>query len=192
MPLFSPPSNLSPCLPRSLSLASLGSPEEEHSGSVRWAPQCTQSSQHSILSVPLPPTHRSQATMFAAPLALPPHEPSTVLCTDQALWALLQKLPTRDDLDLVATRMEMALRREITGIKQEVSEMNARVSSLETSTTSLCQDVSGLQDTHDEFTNQFVQLQLLIDELQRAWRRGHIDFDGAQITLLPDISRRIP
>lgn len=96
---FSPSSDLSPCLPRSLSLPSLGSPGGEPSGSLQWASQGIQHSQQqsSIIGVHLPLSQ--QASMRAAPLTLPLHEPPPVLNGEQALWALLQKLPTRDDLD---------------------------------------------------------------------------------------------
>lgn len=169
--------------------------------------------------------------------------------TVMTLWALLQKLPTKNDLDSVASMMEAAFHEEIAGIKQEVTEVSARVSSLEINSTALCHDVTSLQVTSDEMADQIAQLHLLLDDLencnrrrniricglpdatrqndlkmtvtaifndclerspetpiaiyrvhrtlgprgnilQRAWHRGNVDFDGAQITLLPDVSRR--
>lgn len=265
---FSPSSDLSPCFLRSLSLTSLGSPGGETSSSTPWAPQHMQPSQHQLpsLSAPVHIPQQLQATRETSPLAMPSQEHTALLSSDRAIWALLQKLPTREDLDSVATRMETALCGEIVGIKQEVTEVTARVSTLETDTSVLRNDVQALQVTHEEVTDQIAQLHLLMDDrnrrrnirirglpeatrqadlkmtvtaifndcldrptetpiaidrvhrtlgprgstddrprdvlcclhnysvkediLQRAWRRGHVDFDGAQINLLPDVSRR--
>lgn len=266
---FSPPSDLSPCFPHSLSLTSLSSLGGEPGSSIHWTPQGTLPSQlqTTALDAPLPLSQHPQTQMDAAPM--PSQEQMSMLSSDRAIWALLQKLPTREDLDSVAVRMETALRWEIVGIKQEMAEVIARVSSLETDTSALRQGVSAVQATYEEVTDQIAQLHLLIDDLenrnrrrnirirglpeatrqadlkltvtaifndflerptetpvaidrvhrtlgprdptedrprdilcclhnysvkedilQRAWRRGNIDFDGAQITLLPDVSRR--
>lgn len=165
--------------------------------------------------------------------------------------------------------MEAALRGEIAGIKQSVTEVAARVTTIEKDTATLHQGFTELNDTKEEMADQIAQLHLLLDDqencsrrrnirirglpeatqqadlkmtvtalfneclerptdtpiaidrvhrtlgprntaedrprdvlcclhnytikediLQRAWRRGQIDFDGAQISLLPDVSRR--
>lgn len=266
---FSPTSDLSPCLPRSLSLTSFDSPGREPGDSLQWASQDIQRSQQQSLTLGVPLPTSLQASKCTAPLSLPSQEPSSMLIGEQALWTLLQKLPTRDDLDSVALRMEAALRGEITGIKQTVAEVSTRVANVELDTTTLRQDVTTIQDAQEAFIDQIAQLHLLIDDLenrnrrrnirirglpeatqqadlkmtvtaifnaclerptetpiaigrvhrtlgprnteedrprdvlcclhnysikedilQRAWHRGHIDFDGAQISLLPDVSRR--
>lgn len=207
--------------------------------------------------------------MSITPLVAPPPEPSTAPFNEQTLWALLQRLPTRDDLDSLASRMEAALRGELTGIKEEVAEATSRISTIESDAATLRQDITNLQVAREEVTDQVAQLHLLIDDLenrnrrrnirirglpeatrqtdlkatvtaifnnclerppetpiaidrvhrtlgprgptedrprdvlcclhnysvkedilQRAWIRGHVDFDGAQIALLPDVSRR--
>lgn len=117
IPLFSPSSDLSPCLPCSLFLKSLGSPGGELSASLLHtvgglrAPLYTQNShyQASASSVPLILTQHMQAAVSPAPLVLKSWQSSSPPLNDPLLWALLQKLPTREDFDSLASRVEAAL-----------------------------------------------------------------------------------
>lgn len=267
MPPFSPPSDLSPCLPRSLSMASLDSPD--HSGLPPWFPHNSQLSQRPSRSGSLIPGPNGQAALASDTQGDPPLPPAPALLGDKAILALLQNLPTKADFSCMAARIETTLRHEIAGVKRDVSATNERVTTLASDVTSLTTDVSGLQAAHDTLADRVAQLQLLVDDLenrnrrrnirirdlpeatgqadlkatvtaifnacldraadtviaidrvhrtlgprsptenrprdvlcclhnysvredvlQASWRKGSIDFDGAQVTLLPDVSRK--
>lgn len=100
--------------------------------------------------MPLTLTQLTQTTVHPAHLALQSQEPSFPPLNEQSLWALLQKLPASEDFYLA----EIALRGALKGPKQEVADMTSRVSTLETDSAALRQDVSSLQGTHNEVSDQ--------------------------------------
>lgn len=111
------------------------------------------------------------ATVSSAHTILPSQESPPANFFDQIKWALLQKLPTREDF-------EAALQGELTGLKQDVPEVTARVSSLETDTITLHQSISSLQVALGDVSDQVAQLLLLLDNLENHNRRCNIRICG--------------
>lgn len=97
----------------------------------------------------------------------------------------MQKLPTRDDFEALAARIETALRGEVMGLKQEVTEITARVASLESGGADLKQTVANIQSAQKTTTDQVTQLMLLLDDLE-----NHNSSCNVRIKVLPEATTR--
>lgn len=78
---------------------------------------------------------------------------------------------TAADFKTLASRMETAMRGEIQNLKQEVTAMD---SVLEQEQGMGSQSIQTLQSSHTGLTDQIIQLQLLLDDLENRSRRRTI------------------
>lgn len=86
----------------------------------------------------------------------------------------MQNLPTREGFESLALHVDTALRGELTGLKQEMTDVTARVSTLEVNATDISHSVSSIQTAQTEVADKVTPLMLLLDDLENCNRRCNI------------------
>lgn len=75
-------------------------------------------------------------------------------------------MPTKADLDAVASRIERSLRREIEDLRQQTSAMDSKIVSFEQSNTSLDQRVSRIESSLESHNSQLIENMLHTNDLE--------------------------
>lgn len=167
MPPFSPPRELSPCMPRSfIMFPETGTFPEDPSNSlaVDASPQNPNYS-HNKSTIARLQGSTAQDTVSTISKDTTQHNPPPAYLTEQTVWTFLQQLPTRADFEALANRVESALRGELQVLKQEVSKVDDRVAALERDKGAMAHTVDHLQSAHTDLSDKVVQLHLLLDGL---------------------------
>lgn len=142
----------------------------------------TRGIQTSPENLPTPPTQISE-TPEGTTIRMTSTHPTEPAPMDPDIRALLQALPTKNDIEAMILRLEETHRRDIQEVRGEVSSLADRVSSGETAVSSLEERVSALEQARDLHRDTAISLQLHMEDVEDRSRRNNLRLRGIPETV---------
>lgn len=158
--------------PGARAAAPRGPPRElTHQASARGS----QTSTENLLTLPNRTPETPESAIIREMSSTHPAEPAPM---DPDIRALLQALPTKNDIEAMILRLEETHRRDIQEVRGEVSSLADRVASGETAVSSLEERISALEQARDLHRDTAVSLQLHMEDVEDRSRRNNLRLRG--------------
>lgn len=160
------------------------------SSSKKSAPATTSAAEEDFPPLPhrVPSPIVSPASITADTPLPPDYAGDLSGLVEGSLRDIVSGLPTKQDLNAMATSIVNALTRELHDLKQQVDVVEERVTAIETSQTNTETRLSTLESEYGAFRRHLVDVQLRLDDGENRSRRNNLRLRGIpEATMGPDL-----